>query len=378
MVSSRREFLTAAGSLGLAATVSDVAAAGEADAESTATRQFKRIAMEEAFFTTETIDGYQRLADSGYADPAFVQEMALLLNIKHPGLQRILDRLMDLEGERLSIMDANGIDMQVLGLSAPGINVFEKDDAVSIAQRANDQLGAALIAHPDRYIGMATIVAQDPKWSAKELERCVNEYGMKLALSNSHTHDEYLDAKKNWPMFEALESLNLPLYIHPRAVGAKLRESMMGADFNIGHVHWGFGIETSTHAVRLMYSGVFDQFPGLKVILGHMGEGIPFWLNRMDAYTQASSALGLPPGIAKRLPSDYFRENFYVTTSGFYDHAALKLCHDVLGPEKIMFAVDYPYGSTEKAVKMLNTAPFPEDDLQMMFSGNAERLLGLS
>jgi 2,3-dihydroxybenzoate decarboxylase len=185
---------------------------------------------------------------------------------------------------------------------------------------------------------------------------------------------EYLDDPKCWAIFEAAESLGAPIYLHPREPAPGLVQPYL--DYGLYFAGWGFAAEAGLHAMRLIMCGVFDRFPKLKIIIGHMGEGIPFWLQRIDNRYLLQVKIGAVNKMP-RLPSEYFKDNFVITTSGVTHHGVLRLMHEVLGPERILFAADYPYESTEEAVTFMDTAPLAEDDRKKIYEQNATKLLRL-
>ncbi|OGA29051.1 MAG: amidohydrolase [Betaproteobacteria bacterium RIFCSPLOWO2_02_FULL_65_24] len=334
----------------------------------------RRIAVEEAFVTADIAAQWSRVLSGRFVEPGF-KAMGNSILGDNPGTKRVHERLIDLDAGRLAHMDATGIDMQVISMTSPGVQVFDAVTATSLSAQANDVLAQAVRRHPSRFAGLATVAPQYPEGAARELERAVNQLGLKGAIINSHTMGEYLDDPKYWPLLEAAESLRTPIYLHPREPAP----SMVGPylDYGLYWAGWGFAAETGLHAMRLIMGGVFERFPKLKIILGHMGEGMPFWLQRIDNRYQLGVKIGAH-GKLQRLPSEYFLENFVISTSGVMHNSALQLSIDVLGTERIMFAADYPYESVEDGVKFLDNAPISEADRRRIYSGNAEALFGLS
>jgi predicted TIM-barrel fold metal-dependent hydrolase len=283
-----------------------------------------------------------------------------------------LPRLLDLGAGRLADMDANGVDMHLLSLTVPGVQMFDPATAVALARLSNDRLSEAVRRHPTRFAGLASFAPQDPPAAAKEMERAINTLKLNGFLVNSHTQNGYLDEPRFWPILEAAEALGAPLYIHPRApsdgMAAPFREYRMEGSI------WGYGLETGTHAVRLMLSGVLDRFPRLRIVLGHMGEALPFWLWRLDYM----AAPGARADLRNRLrASEYFRRNFAITTSGLEDPLALRFCADKIGIDNIMWAIDYPFQPTAPAVAFLESAPLSDMERERVAHGNAERTFGL-
>jgi 5-carboxyvanillate decarboxylase len=202
----------------------------------------------------------------------------------------------------------------------------------------------------------------------------MNRLGMNGLIINSHTNNEYLDLPRYWPILEALEATGAPLYIHPRAPSDGMAAPF--DDYRIETAVWGYGMETGTHAVRLMLSGALDRFPRLKIVIGHMGEAVPFWLWRLDFMgapgSPRYSSTPLRPN--KRKPSEYVRDNFAITTSGVEDPLALRYCIDKIGEDRIMWAIDHPYQPTTPAVSFIETAPITEEQREKIAHGNAERI----
>jgi len=241
-------------------------------AESATEQQYLRIATEETFGTSEVYDATAKLIASNPVD-----EVGLGVP---PKGSELVQQLLNLGEGRIAAMDEGRIDKQLLSLWSPGVQIFESQQAVELAALTNDQLAAAVGKYPDRFAGLTTIAPQDPEAAALELERGMTSLGLHGGLINSYTKGEYLDDKKFWPIFEAAEANNAAIYIHPRKPAPKMYEPF--SEYTMDGAMWGFHADTSTHAIRLLLSGVFDQFPNLTIALGHMGEGLPFWLDRLD------------------------------------------------------------------------------------------------
>lgn len=327
---------------------------------------YRRIATEEAFAIPEQFDAWRELLRSSQAyDPDL-----FLARAQTDGGQ-LSQRLLDLDEERLRIMDEAGIAMHLLSLTSTGVQALDTEQAVTLASLANDRLAAAIQRHPDRYAGLAAVAPQDPARAVKELDRAINRLKLNGVIINSHTRGEYLDEEKFWPILEAAAALEAPIYIHPRSPSPAMAQPYR--KYHLEHAIWGYAVETGLHAVRLIMSGVFDRYPKLKIVLGHMGENIPYALYRMDwMHSRAPVAMDRPK--LKLRPSEYFRQNFFITTSGVNWHPPLKFCIEVLGADNIMWAVDYPYQETHEAVRYMNEAPISETDKQKIFHGNAERV----
>jgi 5-carboxyvanillate decarboxylase len=336
--------------------------------------KLKRIAVEEAFVTEEIATEWKKVLASKFAEPGFRMMGQSILG-EDPGARLVHSRLVDVGAGRIAHMDATGIDMAVLSITSPGIQVFDAVTATRLAKDANDVLSAAVKANPTRLAGLAAVAPQYPDGAAKELERAARTLGLKGYLINSHTMGEYLDDKKFWPIFEAAQALDMPLYLHPREPSPAMVAPFL--DYGLYFAGFGFAVETSLHAMRLIMCGLFDQFPRLKIVLGHMGEGLPFWLQRIDNRYQLQVKIGAVKKMP-RLPSEYFLENFVITTAGVMSAPALKLSIEVLGIDRIMFAADYPYESVEDGVKFLDEVDITEEQRRKIYSGNAERIFRLA
>jgi 2,3-dihydroxybenzoate decarboxylase len=359
---SRRHLLAAAAGVtaGTAGLVAPPAAAQAATLPSagTATRRgrgMKVIAIEEAFSVPKLIPwpGEARM-------PA----------------DWVLDwgrRLADITQLRLADMDEHGVDMQVLSLTSPGVEAIKDPaEAVATARQVNDYLAELVAAHPTRFAGFAALPLQDPKAAVAELRRAVGQLGLKGVLHNDHVQGHYLDEPQFRPVWAELERLGVTLYLHPALFPADNWRVFEGYPALSGP-SWGWTAAVGAHALRLIYGGVFDEFPGASVTLGHMGELLPFQLARLDSrYHQAD-----PRSRPRQLPSHYLRHNLYATTSGVFSHAALLGAVQAIGADRLLFAVDYPYEATSEAVAFLHTAPFSRADLKLIAHRNAERLLNL-
>lgn len=283
-------------------------------------------------------------------------------------------RLLDRTGERLELMDAAGLDMQVLSLNSPGIQA-EPDPVVAVARAAavNDLLAATVTAHPTRFAGFAALPLQDPQAAAKELERAVTQLGMKGALVNAHTRGRYLDDPGLRVVWEYAEGLDVPLYLHP-ATGVDVPHVLTGHPELIGPM-WSWGTDTASHVLRLVFSGVFDDFPRAKLLLGHMGEGLPYVLWRLDSRWGFHDHQGIE--LALGSPSEYLRRHLYITTSGVCSAPPLLCALLALGADHILFGTDYPFEDIATATAFLAAAPISEADRTKIAHGNAERLLRL-
>jgi 2,3-dihydroxybenzoate decarboxylase len=284
-------------------------------------------------------------------------------------------RMLDLGEARLKAMEADGITMQVLSLSPPGVQAFEPEEGTAWARRLNDELAEAVRRHPDKYVGLACVAPQSPDDAAAELERAVTKLGLKGMMLESHAGNEYLDDEKFRVIFATAERLDVPIYLHPDIPAAAILQGYADYGFILAGPPLGFGADAHLHAIRLIYSGLFDRYPRLRIMLGHMGEGLPFWLSRMDGYWDKPWK-GVKPKI-ERKPSEYVRENFIATIGGMCFLPAFMCAYAALGADKIAFSVDYPYERTDAAVRFIKEAPIPDADKEKICCGNAARLFKL-
>lgn len=287
----------------------------------------------------------------------------------------ILDEVQDVDDRRIAKMDAARIDMQVLSLNSPGVEQLDADPAIGMAREANDFVAEAVQRHPTRFAGFAALPIAAPEKAAAELERTVRELGFKGALINGHHRGRYLEDKFFSPILERAVSLGVPIYIHPTQPPQPVVDASFGGfapdvTFMFSNAGWGWHIETAVHVLRMILGGVFDRYPKLQVIVGHMGEALPFMMSRVDI--MAPEVTGL-----KKPISAYLRENVHYTFSGFnFTPTFLDLLLQV-GVERIMFSADYPYGSMEQARAFLDHLPVSTADRERIAHLNAERLLGL-
>lgn len=371
MTIDRRSFI-AQSSAGVAA------AAISAKSYAKLAQRQRRIATEEAFATPQLVEAWLEIART---DPSASLDIPtginFIFNNPPPGSNpdRFRRQLLDVGQERLAVMDAAGVDMHLLSVTIPGVQMFEPSRADALAIATNDHLAAAIAKHPTRFAGLACLAPQSPAAAAKEMERAITKLNLNGFIINSHTDNLYLDDPRFAPVLEAAEALNRPIYLHPRAPSNGMAAPFR--DYSIGGSIWGFGVETGTHAVRLMMSGVLDRYPRLKIVLGHMGEALPFWMWRLDHMAARRMKDGRMKPVAL-LPSEYFRRNFAVTTSGFEAEDVLDLVISHAGIENVMWAIDYPYESSADAVAFIDRAKLAPKDKAMVTHANAERLFGIA
>lgn len=337
---------------------------------------YLRIAAEEAYAPPELIARYRKLLEDGYDDPGF-RSLWGFYSGASPRATALAERIQDLGERRLHDMDATGIAMQLLLLTAPGVQVFDAPEATALARTFNDQLADTIRKHPDRFAGLAAIAPQDPAGAAKELERGVRQLGLKGAVVNSHTRGEYLDDPKFWAIFEAAEALDVPIYIHPTTpskamIAPFLERGLDGAIF-------GFAVETGLHLLRIIVAGVFDRFPKLRIVAGHLGEGLPYWFFRLDFMHAAMVKANRYASVQKlqKRPSDYIRENMWVTTSGMAWGPPILYAQSVLGVDRVLYAMDYPYQFALEEVQVTDELPISDADKTKLYQTNAQQVFGL-
>ena len=334
-------------------------------AQATGRRAYRRIATEEGFLSPGVLAQNAKTVTPGIP----------LIKAEGPSAGGARN-LLDIGAGRIAAMDADGIDMQLLLLSSPGVQVFERATAVALAVESNDYVAAACKSHPTRFAALAAIAPQDPAAAAKELERATRTLGLKGAVINSHTFDHYLDEQQFWPIFEAAVALDVPIYIHPREPASGMRQIMTGPV--AGGPAWAYGVEVGTHFLKLVSAGVFDRFPTLRIVVGHMGEALPFWLPRIDnRYLAMRDGMFGGARPMQRLPSDYIRENLWVTTSGMNYWPQLRMTLDVLGRDRVMYATDYPFEKQGEAVGFVEAMPLGVTDKKALFEDVATRVFRL-
>jgi 2,3-dihydroxybenzoate decarboxylase len=282
--------------------------------------------------------------------------------------------LLDLGTGRVAQMDADGVDVQILSITSPGVQLFDAAEAVTLAALANDRMADAVKAFPTRFGALATMAPQDPAATAREIERAITTLGMNGALVNSHTNGEYLDDPKFWPIFEAAEALDCPIYIHPRDPSPGMEGPLTIPGFTVG---WGYAVETGTHALRLISAGVFDRFPKLTVVLGHMGECLPFLADRINNRFVFEGPIARRQVKLRQPPADYLKTNFYVTTSGMNFWAPLAATLAVLGRDRVIYAIDHPMEVQAEEVQKLLRFPMKLEDRRFLCETNAVRVFKL-
>lgn len=324
-----------------------------------------KIALEEHFAIPETLQD-----SAGFVPGAYWEEL------QH--------RLLDIQDTRLRLMDAHGIETMILSLNAPAVQAIpDRRRAIEVAKRANDVLAEECARRPDRFRAFAALPLQDPDAATEELQRCVRDLGFVGALVNGFSQDQaqgdgklplYYDLPQYRPFWAEVAKLDVPLYLHPRNPMTEDARIYDGHPWLLGPT-WAFAQETAVHALRLIGSGLFDEHPSLQIILGHMGEGIPYMLWRID---HRNAWVKLPPKYpAKRKFVDYFNENFHITTSGNFRTQTLIDAILELGSERIMFSTDWPFENIDHAADWFDVASISEADRVKIGRTNARRLFKL-
>jgi len=337
---------------------------------------YRRIATEEAWNIPEILEAQVRLlARPGTADDPSLRMAGMFSKL--PALQQ---QLMDIGEQRIARMDELGIDKQLLLLTAPGVQVLDPDEGTVLARLANDRLAAACRRYPDRFAGLAVFQPQDVHAAAAEIERSMKTLGLNGAVINSHFRGRYLDELEFWPILEALEANDAALYIHPTIPSKDWSHPYEFRGF--GGALAGFSHEVWMHVMGLIFSGAFDRFPKLRLVIGHMGEGMPLLLYRFDwMQSNADGKTGLrggsPPVTLRHKVSHYFKNNIWITTSGQGWEPSVKFCMDVLGPDRVIYAMDYPYQQSADEVAAYDTFGISAEHKRMLMQTNAEHVFRL-
>jgi predicted TIM-barrel fold metal-dependent hydrolase len=316
-----------------------------------------KIALEEHFLLRE-FDDYFRMLVKGRSTESF---------------DKVLSKFWDLDAGRLADMDKLGIERSILSCFNFGSVQLDPDSARAIdtARRMNDILAERIKSHPDRFSGFAALPLQDPTAAVAEFRRCVTKLGFHGAMVNGHTHGEYLDGQQFWPLWKAAEELNVPIYLHPWSSPSDQLKAYDGYPDILGPT-WNWTVETAFHALRIMCSGVFDVYPKVKLILGHMGELLPYHMTRFDQGWQFYSGHK-----AKHPLTYYMRNNVWITTSGNVSPTSLTGAVMALGADRILFATDYPFDPGPAFLQILESGVLSEADLEKVYRGNALRMFKL-
>ena len=290
-------------------------------------------------------------------------------------LQAMRDQLLDVGTGRLAAMNEAGIDMQVLSLAALGVDKLAAGEQTAVLRGVHDELAATVKAHPDRFAAFATPGLKEPANAAKELQRCIGELGFKGILLDGTTEGKFLDAPEFFPVLEAAAALEVPLYLHPAPPPKAVADVYFsGLPGDLGHLlsiaGWGWHAENGLHTLRLIVSGVLDRLPKLKVIIGHMGEGVPYALAR-------SSGILSPAAHLQRSVADTFKEHFYITTSGYFTKPPFDCARAVFGFDHMMYSVDYPFSPNTRGVDFLRQINLTDTESAAFRGEHAKVLLKL-
>ncbi len=334
-------------------------------------KKMKIIAIEEHFLnekiTKATYDEVEKMAPSHAR--AFIADFGSRETMKP-------EQLFDIGAGRVADMDANEIDVQMLSYNAPATELLSSPLAVELAREANDQLAAAIAKYPDRFIGFATLPTSDPKAAAEELRRCIQELGFKGGMINGTAHGRFMDHPDFEPIFAMSAELDIPLYFHPSIVNKQVRDAYyynedpaFAARFASAGLGWHY--EVGIHIMRLIFAGIFDRYPNLQVIMGHWGELIPFYMDRINTFFPASASP------MKHDFKYYMQNNVYITPSGMFNLPQLQNALQTIGADRIIYSVDYPYYSNKGAREFLENAPISQTDKEKIAHINAEKLFKL-
>ena len=314
-----------------------------------------------------------------FISPAFLagpgKDFTERLRSSGPRGAKLCEQLQDVGDQRVAEMDAAGIDMQVLSLNSPGVEQADADVQISVARESNDLIAETVKKYPKRFAGFAALPISAPDKAAQELDRRIKQ-GFKGTLINGHSRGRYLDDKFFSPVLERAEALNVPIYVHPAVPPKAVVDASFGGfsppvTAMFAAAGWGWHIETAVHVIRMVLGGVFDRHPKLQVVIGHLGEGIPFMLPRLNKnFSMELTKLQRPVGA-------YLRENVHYTFGGFNFPATFQNLLSEVGVGRIMFSVDHPYGSMAEAKAFLEQLPVNEADRERIAHGNAEKLYGL-
>ena len=296
-----------------------------------------------------------------------------------PGrMQALNDRLLDIGEGRIRMMNEAGIAVQVLSFTGFGLYDLPSVVAFEVVRDANEKIRDAMAAHPGRFGGFATLAMQDPDHAARELEYCVRALGFQGAMVDGTVCGRFLDDPRFTPLFEAATWLDVPIYLHPAPPPAGVRKAYTDDlqppfNFLMSTAAWGWHVETGLHSLRLMISGLFDRFPKLKIIVGHMGENLPYSIVRANTVL-CGAGLKLD-----RSPLEVFQQNFWITTSGYFSIPPMLCAREVIGTDRILLSVDYPFSEMSNGRKMMDDlrSNFTEAEIEGFASNNATNLLRL-
>lgn len=312
--------------------------------------------------------------------PRYIKEkwgyrLQYLANVREPHPEKLVNRLLGVGESRLEDMDDAGVTTQVLSISAPGCEQFEASTGMRLAKEVNDEISEVVERSDGRFVGLASLAPQNPEEAADELERAVKDLGLRGWKTHSNIRGTYLDDRRYWVILEKAEKLRIPIFLHPTVPRIKVLNQKYG--YFLSGPAFGFAFETALCAMRLILSGVFDKYPNLKIVLGHLGETMPFMLKRMDfPFIQPWVLPNVKIKLSKK-PSEYFKNNFLICTSGEFQDHVLKCAIQIMGENKVLFASDYPYEETKAAVERIKRLNIPEESETKIFYLNAKQALNL-
>ncbi len=320
------------------------------------------VGLEEHIVTTDVIKAWKEL-------PPEWQDLSL----EHSSTGDAGRRLLDTGSDRLADMDSMGLDVQVLSVTAPGLQDLAPEKAIELQTGVNDSLAEAVRKNPGRLQAFATLATPDPTAAARELERAVKKLGLHEAMIFGRTRNRNLDHPDSAPLFEVANSLRCPLYLHPQSPRPSVREvyyqgfgDQVDMMFGMGGLGWH--VETGVQLIRMILAGVFDRYPDLRIIAGHWGEVVAFYLERIDLLTGAAKL--------KRPLSEYFKQHVYITPSGILSQRYFRWAIEVFGVNRVMFSTDYPFQfpANGKARRFMEEAELSDADRQAVAAGNWDGL----
>jgi 5-carboxyvanillate decarboxylase len=343
----------------------------------TGPKPYRRIATEEAYAPPELIAEYERLLESGGGDRGFHSLWSYYLLNQTPHTRLFRTRISDCGERRVADMDELGIDHQILSLTTPGVELLDLPRARELAALTNDSIAQACRRFPDRFSGLAAVALQDVDFSVRELRRAVTELGLRGVIVNSHSRGEYLDHPKFEPLWAAAEELDVVVYLHPNTpsdamIGPLLESGLDGAIY-------GFAVETGMHLIRIIFSGVLDRYPRLRLVVGHLGEALPFWAYRIDHFHAMQQRTGRYPWrpALRQAPSQYLRTNIWMTTSGMAWGPAITFAQQVAGHDRVLYAMDYPFQVSPTEVEVHESLPLSVQQKRFLFEQGAVAVFGL-
>jgi 2,3-dihydroxybenzoate decarboxylase len=338
----------------------------------------RRIAAEEAYAPAEVIEGYRRLLESGGGDRGFESLWSYYLLNESPHTALFRARITDAGERRIADMDELGIDHQVLSLTTPGVELFDLPLARELATLTNERIAEATRLHPDRFSGLAAVALQDVDFSVRELRRAVKELGLRGVIVNSHTRGDYLDHPRFEEFWATAAELGIPVYLHPNTPSDGLIDPLL--ESGLDGAIYGFAVETGMHLIRIIFSGVFDRYPDLRLVVGHLGEALPFWAFRVDHFHGVQERTGRYPRrpALRQRPSEYLKTNIWLTTSGMAWAPAIMFAREVAGRDRVLYAMDYPFQAEASEVKVHEDLPISADDKRYLFEEGATTLFGLT